>query len=171
MYAFGIILVMSVSFLLSRYKNLTQTTSGPGERTCAIPPERAILHPVATNECSTAENPTIKTEQGLPQCATSGNAVNSITAIIDGVAIKNLENYRVQSGLFNVTLPVNNNPGVAAGPTQAVSDGYMVFLHPLSPGNHTLQFSQLTLENPSTNTKSFEYSILYHKSQKRSLLS
>jgi hypothetical protein len=148
---------------------LTQTTSGPGERTCVIPPGRAILLPVAINECSIAENPTIKTEQGLLQCAISGNAVNSITAIVDGVPLKNLESYKVQSGLFNVTLPVNNIPGVAAGPTQAVSDAYMVFLHPLSPGNHTLQFSQATLQNPTTNTKSFEYSILYHLKVQKAL--
>jgi len=141
---------------------LTQTTSGPGERTCTMPPGRAILLPVSINECSNAENPTLTTESALRDCAVSGNAVNYMVAIVDGVKLKNLENYRVQSPLFNLTLPVNNNAGVAAGPTQAVSDAYMVFLKPLSPGKHTLQFSAVTLENPQTNTKSFQYSMLYH---------
>jgi hypothetical protein len=141
---------------------LTQTTSGPGERTCTIPAGRAILLPVAINECSIAENPTLTTESALRTCAVSGNAVNSIVAIVDGVKLKNLENYRVQSGLFNVTLPENNNPGVSPGPTKAVSDAYMVFLKPLSLGNHTLDFSQVTLGNPTTGTSSFAYSIVYH---------
>ena len=72
-----------------------------------------------------------------------------------------MENYRVQSGLFNVTLPENTNAGVAPGTTKAVSDAYMVFLKPLSPGNHKLEFSQVTIGNPTTGTNSFAYSIVY----------
>jgi hypothetical protein len=141
---------------------LVQTTSGPGERTCTIPTGRAILLPVAINECSTAEDPSLTTESALRACAVAGNVVNSIVAMVDGVKLKNLEQYRVQSPLFTLTFPENNNNGVPAGPTQAVSDAYMTFLKPLSPGSHTLQFSQVTLDNPTTGTKSFAYSILYH---------
>jgi hypothetical protein len=38
----------------------------------------------------------------------------------------------------------------------------MTFLKPLPPGNHTLQFSQVTLDNPTNGAKSFAYSIVYH---------
>jgi len=141
---------------------LTQTTSGPGERTCTIPSGRAILLPVAINECSKAENPNLTTESQLRACAVSGNEVSSIQAIVDGVKLKDLEKYRVQSQLFNVTLPENNIFGAPSGPTQAVSDAYMVFLKPLPPGNHILEFSQITVDNPTTGTKSFAYSIIYH---------
>jgi hypothetical protein len=141
---------------------LVQTTSGPGERTCVIPAGRAILLPVAINECSTAEAPSLTTESALRACAISGNEVNSIVAIVDGVELKNLEKYRVQSPLFTLTFPENNNNGVPAGPTQSVSDAYMTFLKPLTPGTHTLHFSQVTLDNPTTGTKSFAYSIVYH---------
>jgi hypothetical protein len=141
---------------------LVQTTSGPGERTCTVPAGRAILLPVAINECSTAENPALTTESALRACAIAGNEVNSIVAIVDGVKLKNLEQYRVQSPLFTLTFSENNNNGVPAGPTKSVSDAYMTFLKPLSPGNHTLQFSQVTLDNPTTGTKSFAYSIVYH---------
>jgi hypothetical protein len=141
---------------------LVQTTSGPGERTCTIPAGRAILLPVAANECSTAEDPALTTESALRACAVAGNEVNSIVAIVDGVKLKNLEQYRVQSPLFTFTYPDNNIFGAPAGPTQAVADVYMTFLKPLSPGNHTLQFSQVTLDNPTTGTKSFAYSIVYH---------
>jgi hypothetical protein len=47
-------------------------------------------------------------------------------AIVDGVKLRNLENYRVQSGLFNVTLAENYNQGVGPGPTKAA---FMVFRH------------------------------------------
>src|SRR5690349_18700893 len=142
---------------------LVQTTSGPGERTCTIPAGRALLLPVAINECSTAEDPALTTESALRACAVAGNEVNSIVAIVaivDGVKLKSLEQYRVQSPLFTLTFPENNNNGLPAGPTQAVSDAYMTFLKPLSPRNHTLQFSQITLDNPTTGTKSFAYSIV-----------
>jgi len=86
----------------------------------------------------------------------------AIVAIVDGVKLKSLEQYRVQSPLFTLTFPENNNNGLPGGPTQAVSDAYMTFLKPLSPRNHTLQFSQITLDNPTTGTKSFAYSIVYH---------
>lgn len=141
---------------------LVQTTSGPGERTCTIPAGKAILLPVAINECSTAEDPALTTESALRACAIAGNEVNSIVAIVDGVKLKNLEKYRVQSPLFTLTFAENNNNGIPGGPTQSVSDAYMTFLKPLSPGNHTLQFSQVTLDNPTTGTKSFAYSIVYH---------
>jgi hypothetical protein len=141
---------------------LAQTTSGPGERTCTIPAGRAILLPVAINECSTAEDPALTTESALRACAVAGNEVNSIIAIVDGVKLRNLEQYRVQSPLFTFTYPDNNIFGAPSGPTQAVSDAYMTFLKPLPPGNHTLQFSQVTLDNPTTGTKSFAYSIVYH---------
>ena len=141
---------------------LAQTTSGPGERSCTIPPGRTLVLLPATNECSTAENPTLATESALGACAIAGNAVNSLMASVDGVQLKNLEHYRVQSPIFTLNLPEGNNPGVPAGPTKAVANAYIIFLKPLSPGSHTVKSSQVTLENPTTNTQSFQYSIVYH---------
>jgi hypothetical protein len=48
-------------------------------------------------------------------------------ATVDGVPIQNLQMYRVQTPLFNVTFPSNNAAGVSAGTTQAVADGNWVF--------------------------------------------
>ena len=141
---------------------LAQTTSGPGERTCSVPPGRTLILLPATNECSKAENPTLTTESALGDCAITGNAVNSLMASVDGVQLKNLEKYRVQSPAFTINLPKENNAGVSAGPTEAVANAYIIFLKPLSPGNHTVKSSQVTLEDPTTNTQNFQYSIVYH---------
>jgi hypothetical protein len=143
---------------------LAQTGSGPAERSCKIPAGTSILFPVAINECSYAEAPTIKSEEELSKCARSGNEVTSIRAVVDGIPIENLTGSRVSSGLFNTTLPHNNIFGVPGCPchTQAVSDAYMVFLEPLSPGKHTLVWEQLTSANPTTGTEGFGYKVTYN---------
>ena len=141
---------------------LTTAGSGTVERTCAIPSGKAILSPVAGNECSYAEYPNFKTEAELRACAVSGDEVNSISASIDGVAVKDIRKYRTQSPLFNATLAENNVFGAPAGETKAVSDMYVLFLQPLSPGKHELRLSQTTLDNPTTGTQSFAYDVIYH---------
>jgi len=143
---------------------LAQTGSGPAERTCAIPADRAILFPVAINECSFAENVELKTERELLDCAKSGNEVTVIKASVDGVPIKDLQSYRVSSGIFNVTLAPDNIFGVPNCPceTKAVSDAYMVFLKPLPPGKHILEWEQINMDNPTTGTQSFAYKVKYN---------
>jgi hypothetical protein len=61
-------------------------------------------------------------------------------AIVDGVNIKGLDKYRVQSPLFAFTLGTNNILGLPAQTTQAVSDGNWVFLKPLPVGKHMVYF-------------------------------
>ncbi|HEX9319418.1 MAG TPA: hypothetical protein VF884_10830 [Nitrososphaeraceae archaeon] len=141
---------------------LTTAGSGTVERTCAIPAGKAILSPVAANECSYAEFPNLKTEAELRNCAVSGDEVSSIAASIDGVAVNDIRKYRIQSPLFNATLAENNVFGAPAGETEAVSDMFVLFLQPLSPGKHELRLSQTTLDNPTTGTQSFAYDVIYH---------
>ena len=143
---------------------LAQTGSGPAERTCTIPADRAILFPVAINECSFAENVELKTERELLDCAKSGNEVTVIKAIVDGKPIEDLQSYRVSSKIFDVTMPANNIFGVPNCPckTKAVSDAFMVFLKPLSPGKHTLEWEQINMDNPTTGTQSFAYKVKYN---------
>jgi hypothetical protein len=50
-------------------------------------------------------------------------------ASLNGIEIPNLENYRIQSDLFNITLPANNILGLPAQTTQALSDGNWLFLN------------------------------------------
>src|SRR5919197_1770703 len=63
------------------------------------------------------------TEPQLRTCAIQGSeGSRSMEVIIDGVKLKNLENYRVQSPLFDVTFHENNIFSVKPGTTKAVSD-------------------------------------------------
>ena len=57
---------------------------------------------------------------------------------MDGVEISELYKYRIKFGPFDLLLPTNNIWGLDPGVTRAVSDGYWVFLKPLSIGDHQL---------------------------------
>jgi hypothetical protein len=62
----------------------------------------------------------LKTPEDLRNCAKDEKA-HTLRASIDGNQLKNLENYRVESPLFNFTFPENNLFGAPVGPTQGVS--------------------------------------------------
>jgi hypothetical protein len=64
-----------------------------------------------------------------------------VQAIVDGVNVKGLDKYRIQSPLFNFTLGGNKILGLPAQTTtQAVSDGNWVFLKPLPVGKQVIYF-------------------------------
>ena len=69
-------------------------------------------------------------------------------ASIDGVQLKNLTHYNDISDPYNVYFPPKNVWGVPAGITRSVADTYIIFLQPLSPGNHVFQFKANSPANP-----------------------
>src|SRR5829696_3371975 len=112
-------------------------------RSCTIPAGKALLFPILTTECSYAENTDLKTPQELRDCAIEEHEKyisRSQDLKVDGKQI-NVDEFRVQSPLFNFTFPQNNFFGAPVGPTQGLSDGWFIMLKPLSPGNHTIEFS------------------------------
>lgn len=122
---------------------LPGTFAGPVDRTCNIPAGKAILIALVNSECNPAEYPDLQTESELRSCAKAGqDSVSELFTRIDGVQLKDtdLESYRVDSPLFNLTLPENNIFGLPPQTTPTVSDGYWVFLEPLSEGSHTIHF-------------------------------
>jgi hypothetical protein len=142
---------------------LVGTTGGSATRSCTIPANKSILFPVINSECSYSERPTLKTEADLIRCAKLQNAATTnLQASLDGVNIQQLDTYRVTSPLFNLTFPTNNVFGSPVGTTQAVADGWYVFLHPLTPGKHELHFSGLTPANPTTGTNNYSVDLTYH---------
>jgi hypothetical protein len=113
------------------------------DRYCSIPAGKSVLFTILNSECSFAEFPNLKTEQDLRKCAKEiQDSVIEVQATVDGVSIKGLEKYRVQSPVFNFTLGRNNILGFPeqATATQEVSDGNWVFLKPLPMGMHVIYF-------------------------------
>jgi hypothetical protein len=138
--------------------------AGSAERTCTIPAGKAILFPLLNSECSYTETPTARSESDLRTCALAGDAsATNLQATVDGRNLQQVDKYRVQSGLFNVTLAENNILGVHGGPTKSVSDGWWVFLQPLSVGRHEIHFGGV-LGNPTVTSTQPRYvvDVTYH---------
>ncbi|HET7148944.1 MAG TPA: hypothetical protein VFI73_10645 [Candidatus Nitrosopolaris sp.] len=142
---------------------LPGTTGGAAERTCTIPAGKAVLFPVLNSECDYVSFPNVKSEPELVSCARAdvNRGINQ-QATVDGVSLKQLGTYRITSPQYNFTYPAKNIFGAPQGPTQGVTDGYWVFLQPLSPGKHELHFSGETPGNPTTGTANFAVDVTYH---------
>jgi hypothetical protein len=142
---------------------LVGTTGGLAERTCPVPAGRAIMIPVLNGECSYAEYPSFRSESELRSCAaTQMDKATQLKARIDGVDVTDLNSYRFQSPLFNLTLPENNIFGLPAGTTQAVADGFWILLEPLPAGNHEIQFGGGLVDVSTAGTVNFATEAVYH---------
>jgi hypothetical protein len=143
---------------------LAGTFGGLNTRNCEIPAGRSIMFPVINAECSYAEYPDLHTESELRSCAvTSNDGVTELMVTIDGQAINEsqLRSYRLQSPLFNLTLSENNIFGLPATTTQAVSDGFWVFLPALGPGQHEIHFRGAIVDFTTVSVNNFVTESLY----------
>ena len=109
--------------------------------------------------CSFAEHH-LKTEPELRACAKADqDKVTSTVITVNGVQIKPI---RLQSPLFSVTLPQNNDLGLKPQTSPAISDGYWEFLKPLPPGEHTIHASGSFVDFTTTGTTNFATDVTYH---------
>jgi hypothetical protein len=113
--------------------------------TCNVPHNKAMLINI-DGGTSDYSDPTVKTKTPaeLIRLVTKSNIYpNSFGITLDGhpLALTNDEAYKVQTGLFNLTLPANNLWGEPAGPDQAITQGWWVMLKPLPPGQHTVHYT------------------------------
>jgi len=142
---------------------LAGTTGGFVKRDCVIPSDRAILFPIINTECSFMEYPNLRTAEDLRQCANSQiDTVNNLFASIDKIEIKDLKKYRVTSPIFDINFPRNNIYGVSSGLTKGMSDGYWIFLKPLSLGQHELYFKGSSVDYTTTSSQNFITDVKYN---------
>jgi hypothetical protein len=116
-----------------------------------IPKGRVLFLPLINNLISFYEYPNLESEHDLRLFAKSDLDTKIITYLsINDYEIKNIQQYRVQSNLFDITLPEINDPSQKIK-TQAVADGYWIFLHSLQPGTNKIHFKVDTClrESPS----------------------
>jgi len=118
---------------------LVGTFGGSAERNYTIYADKSILFPIINFTTSYIEEPFLKTESELKSRAKKDidDIVNK-EAVVDGMKLQDVEKYRVQSPVFDLTYPENNVFELSSGSTRAISDGYWVFLKPLSPGMHDI---------------------------------
>ena len=79
-----------------------------------------------------------KNDKDLLSCAKAGNEYGVIDATVDGVKVKDLQGYRVQSDFFDIHIPADNIYHAKTGTYRALVDGFSVFLEPLNPGKHDI---------------------------------
>jgi hypothetical protein len=113
--------------------------------TCNVPHNKAMLISV-DGGTSDYSDPTVKTKTPaeLIKIVTKSNLYpNSFDATLDGyaLALTNDDAHKIQSDLFNLTLPANNVWGEPQGPDQAITQGWWLMLKPLPPGQHTLHYT------------------------------
>jgi hypothetical protein len=117
-------------------------------RNCSIPAGKAILAPLITGSCwDDGTDPKLKTDAGLRECSREGQEFGVVSATLDGRKLQDLDQYRATSNVFNMTVAKNNAFQSQSGIFPAMADGFLVFLEPLSPGEHTLVLEQSVL-NP-----------------------
>ena len=113
-----------------------------------IPAGTALFIPVINAECSVLEpDPFHGDDEAELRACANGHIDNTsgLFAVIDGVPVTNLDAYRVESPLFEFTLPEDNlfaffGLDAPAGTTSpAVDAGVYLLLAPLPPGTHTVQ--------------------------------
>ncbi len=115
---------------------------GRANRTCYVPTGKAIFFPILNVVCNNFEEDPSLDDEGLLECASFfADAATGLTCVIDGRELSGLEGYRVQSPVFDLTLPENDIWDMpTAGTERAADDGYYLLLAPLSRGEHDLHF-------------------------------
>lgn len=156
---------------------------GESERYCTIPAGRKVFFPVINQINVTTCEGEPRTRAGIrPLIAPFIDAAEGLLVEVDGVMVKNLNQYRVASPLFCTPLDLFGvvtpedlelvcdgvetapdcsdlpNPGEHFGSFEgfgpAMSDGYWIMLKPLSVGEHTIYFT-------ATNGD-FELDVIYY---------
>jgi hypothetical protein len=119
--------------------------------------------PIINVECDSAQDPSLDTEPELRACAKGDqDTVIAKDLTINGRNIGNLDSYRFQSPLFNLTFPENNIVGVAPQTAKAVSDGFWILLEPLSPGSSHEIHAKAALGDPTAiGTTNFALDVTY----------
>lgn len=141
---------------------LAGTSGGAVTRACTIPSGVGILIPIINVACDSAAEPALDTEAELRSCAKADqDLVIGKEITIDGVSIANLDSYRFESPLFNLTFPENNIAGIAPQAAKAVSDGYWILLEPLTQGSHEIHFKAALGDPTAIGTINFALDVRY----------
>ncbi len=113
-----------------------------GSHECEMPVGMMLYMTVIGAECSTIEPPPFYggNEEELRACALTYSPRN-LEASIDGIRVRNLEEYTALTPLYQIDLPEGNVLGVLPGTYDSIGYSTGFLLAPLSPGEHTIIIS------------------------------
>ncbi len=143
---------------------LAGTDGGEATRKCTIPYGKSILFPVISVYVTAMDNPEAKTENLLREKTTKAiDIVTHIQSSIDDSEISEADIHRISSPLFNLTYPESNFFNLPANTTdKGVSDGYWIFLEPLSKGEHKIHLGGSVIDITPTGNVNFVTDVIYN---------
>jgi hypothetical protein len=122
--------------------------SGSVTRTCTVPTGTALFFPLLNaGWFALLSDPEEQRTEEFVRAQVDCEPPSELTVTIDGVPVRNPLRYFEMSPLFDVQLPEDNIFGL--GPdvipelrlSPSVDQGYYLFLAPLPPGEHVIQWS------------------------------
>ena len=156
-------------------------TGGTRVRNCTIPEGTALFFPIVNSWADNSDCPNFDSFSESQLRATAAgiqNQANGMTCTIDGVAVAGLNDstntpYRVQSPVFDYTLPaahnlladlfgascLSNSLGSPIPVHGAVADGVFLLLPPLAVGSHVIHFSG-AVGTPASFSQDVTYNII-----------
>jgi hypothetical protein len=122
---------------------LAGTYGGHVKRKCTISRDKSIFFPVITDLITFFGYKHLNTVLELENYAKSDlDTLSKLEVYLDGFSLYELYENRVRSNYFEITYPFRNNSGdLNSSNTGGISDGYWLFLKPLTTGTHHLHFT------------------------------
>ena len=108
-------------------------STDPVVRSCVVPADVHVMVPIL-NTLAQPTGKAVRCESLLSTLAQFNADVSDLRLKVDGVALQSVTLFRAGSGCFELNDVGQGKKGMAAG------DGYWVFLKPLPPGQHDLEF-------------------------------
>lgn len=100
----------------------------------------SIFFPIINFITSFNEEPELNDDEALIERARSDmDDITRKEVLIDGQYLESVDQYRVSVNPFDLRLIDGNIFQIQPGLTRAVSDGYWIFLKPLTEGNHSIR--------------------------------
>jgi hypothetical protein len=120
-------------------------------RECTVPEGRALLVQIVGSGCSTGEG--LRNDQELLDCAVWVLPAAEFSASVDGVEVMNTRSdptdrnkFYVEPFKTNLTYAERNYYEVEPGTYDGMVAGYYLFVPPLPPGEHAIEFSESAIE-------------------------
>lgn len=112
------------------------------KRECTIPSNKSIFIPVLVSECNSLELDPYKDLSERIKCVRAGTIDDGVvTLVVDGRPINSLEDYYTEYSFDSIPLIENNIWNTPPGIAQEYTGGFYVILKPLTPGQHTIEFT------------------------------
>ena len=125
---------------------LVGTLNETASRSCTIPSKVSLFFPATTSFCYNTASMK-KTDDELRACAALQKSDSDTSVIIDGISLNtfayDIKNARVQSNIFNVSVPADSILGISPQNISGIAAGNWVFLKPgaFQSANHEISFT------------------------------